>query len=160
MSTAQGGGDPLPMWNQCNHCITAVLSWERPARLNSSIGSTWRWWVLLTCLSQSKQPVSQEELNSCHSLESPCRPSCLTRPASSNTLMRSIYSWGRRGDNSSVECVWAREGGGLLRIGQTHRERVGGPVEMPGWWMREKLLCSPEFGEEEFKKESLQRPGL
>lgn len=42
--TAQGGGDPLPTWNQCNHCITAVLGWERPTRLNSSIGRTWRWW--------------------------------------------------------------------------------------------------------------------
>lgn len=39
-------------------------------------------------------------------------------------------------------------------------ESVGGPAEMPGWWMGEKLLCSAEFGEEESKKESLQRLGL
>lgn len=70
--------------------------------------------------------------------------------ASSNTLMHSIYSWGRRGDNGSAACAWAGEGGGLFWIGRTHGESVGGPVEMPRWWMRQKLLCSPEFGEEEF----------
>lgn len=45
VSTAQGGGDPLPMWNQCDHCIKAALSWARPARLSSSSSSsgTWRW---------------------------------------------------------------------------------------------------------------------
>ena len=105
------GGDLLPMRNQWRYCIwlssskNVLHGWK--ATLVSEVRE-----VLLTRLSQSKRPVSQQELDSCHSLESPCRPSCLARPfaASSNTLMHSIYSWERRGDNGSAQCVWAWEG--------------------------------------------------
>lgn len=146
----QGGGDLLPMKNQCNYSIwlSSSKTGSQPCSKQHQDPAVCE--LLLTCLSQSKHPVSQQELNSRRSPESPCRPPCLTRPfaASSNTLMHSIYSWERGGgDNCSAECVWEGERGGLFWIGQTRGESVVGPAEMPSWWMREKLLCSPEFGE-------------
>lgn len=111
-----------------------------------------------TCLSQSKHPESQQELNSCRSPESPRRPPCLRRPfaASSNTLVHSMYPWERRGEITLHVYEQEKVEGGSDSDRQC-RESVGAPEEMPGWWMREKLLCSPEFGKEEFEEEKKER---
>lgn len=79
-------------------------------------------------------------------------------PESSNTLMHSIYSWERRRDNGSGECVragkWKEKVEGLFWIGPAHGGRVGGPMEMPGWWMGERSSSAHQSLErEEFQKE-------
>lgn len=89
------------MRNQCNYCVWLCSSKNglQAAVLKATTAPD-ICELLLTRLSQSKQPVSQQELNSCHSLESPSLPPCLTRPftVSSNTLMHSNYSWGKEGE--------------------------------------------------------------